>query len=91
MDSGTLEFFQWVAEHGGNVLLVGAVWIAARGSKTAQDAVAMLKEIRDGVVASNTEGEKHRATLDSKLDDIHNDLRTLPLDLFRARKAAEGK
>jgi hypothetical protein len=89
VDVETVDTLLKLADHGGSILLIGAIYIAGRASKTATDAVAMLREIRDGVVSANKAGVAHRATLDKKLSDIHSDLMKLPLDFFRAKKKAE--
>ena len=70
---------------GGSALLPLALWLAYKAIKTGEDAVDTLKRIETANVAVKTTLDDHHERVEHKLDDIHDDLGRLPLELIRLR------
>jgi hypothetical protein len=78
MDSDTLKILGTLLEHGGTGVLVVAMFIAGRASKTATDAVSTLKRIEKAIITGSAQMEAGQRSIDKKLDRLHMDIRATP-------------
>jgi hypothetical protein len=78
MDADTLKLLGTLLEHGGTGVLIVAMFIAGRASKTATDAVSTLKRIEKAITAGSAAMEAGQKSIDKKLDRLHLDIRQSP-------------
>lgn len=75
-----------IAKSGGAPLILALIWIAYRTGKLAQQATGLLEEIRDHLKTGREEIKIAAARQETKLTALHDDVTSLPLEIYRANK-----
>lgn len=89
MDAATLDLLMRLVHTGGQGALIVLVWVGARIAGRAQDAHRTLERIERALIEDRATNAAAHVASNEKLDSIHSDLMSLPMQIVRHRRMNE--
>ncbi len=89
MDAATIDLLFKLIHTGGQGALIVLVWVGSRIASAARDAHRTLKNIESRMVEDRASLGASNEVVRQRLDSIHSDLQSLPLQIARHRRVNE--
>jgi hypothetical protein len=89
MDDATIRAIADLIQTGGHAALIIMIYIGSMLARAVRDAIKLLHRIEMALIQSRADVGAQHSIVESRLDSIHSDLQSLPLNIMRQQRGSK--